>query len=320
MAHIPVMVKEVLDALRPHPTGCYLDGTVGGGGHSAAILAASAPAGRLLGTDADPRAIQVAADRLAPFGDRVVLRQCWLDQAADVARREGFAPLDGIVVDLGVSSNQLDTPERGLSFMRDGPLDMRFDQTQGITAAQLLGECDVAALARILKAYGEVAHAWRVAEAIWAARPVTTTTQLREVVAEAAGYRARARRAIHPATQVFQALRIAVNDELRRLAEALPRLIDTLAAGGRLAVISFHSLEDRIVKTAFRAAAADADDTDTDNSGLGFGAPKRLDAARPVARVRLVNKKPAVPRDDEVRQNPRARSARLRVVERIDVD
>ncbi len=314
MAHIPVMAQAVVETLRPHPAGRYLDGTVGGGGHSAAILTASAPDGRLLGTDADPRAIQAAAERLASFGDRVVLRRCWLDQAADVARREGFTPLDGIVVDLGLSSNQLDDPQRGLSFMRDGPLDMRFDQTQGITAAQLIGECDVAALARILKAYGEVPHAWRVAEAIWAARPVTTTSQLKEVVTGVAGSRAGARRAIHPATQVFQALRIAVNDELRRLSEALPRLIEALAPGGRLAVIAFHSLEDRIVKTVFRAAAADSDEDDAP----GFGVSKLPDAPRPVARVRLVNRKPLAPQEDEVRQNPRARSARLRVVERIE--
>ena len=318
MAHIPVMAKEVLEALRPHPAGHYLDGTVGGGGHSEAILTASAPDGRLLATDADPRAIQTAAERLAPFGERVVLRQCWLDQAADVAGREGFARLDGIVADLGLSSNQLDNPERGLSFMRDGPLDMRFDQTQGITAAQLIAECDVAALTHMLREYGEVAHAWRVAEAIWTARPVTTTAQLRDLVAGVAGYRAGARRAIHPATQVFQALRIAVNDELRRLADALPRLIETLAPGGRLAVISFHSLEDRIVKTAFRAAAMRADDTES--GALGFGASKRPDAPGLVARIRLVNRKPIVPQEDEVRNNPRARSARLRVVERVDVD
>lgn len=319
MAHIPVMAQAVVEALRPRPAGRYLDGTVGGGGHSEAILIASAPDGRLLGTDADPRAIQTAAERLAPFGERAVLRQCWLDQVDGVARREGFAPLDGIVVDLGLSSNQLDDPDRGLSFVREGPLDMRFDQTQGITAAQLISECDVTELTRILRDYGEVAQARRVAEAIWAARPVTTTTQLREVVSALAGHRPGARRAIHPSTQVFQALRIAVNDELRRLSDALPRLIDLLAPGGRLAVITFHSLEDRIVKTAFRAAAA-ADEDDADRGGLGFGAPKRADAPRRVARVRLVNKKPAVPQDDEVRQNPRARSAKLRVVERIHVE
>ncbi len=317
MAHIPVMVQRVVQALRPRPAGRYLDGTVGGGGHSEAILAASGPDGRLLGTDADPSAIQTAAARLAPFGDRVVLRRCWLDQAADVARREGFAPLDGIVIDLGLSSNQLDDPQRGLSFMREGPLDMRFDQTQGVTAAQWISECDVAELARILKEYGEVPRAWRVAEAIWAARPVTTTAQLRDVVAGVVGYRGRARRAIHPATQVFQALRIAVNDELRRLSAALPRLIDILAPGGRLAVITFHSLEDRIVKTTFRAAATSTETGDP--GGPGLGAPQRCHVPQ-LAQVRLVNKKPIAPGDDEVGRNPRARSARLRVVERIDVD
>lgn len=315
MPHIPVMTQEVIEALRPRPAGRYLDCTAGGGGHSEAILTASAPDGRLLATDADPRAIQTVASRLAPFGDRVTLRRCWLDQAADVARREGFVPLDGIVADLGLSSDQLDDPERGLSFMREGPLDMRFDQTQGVTAAQLIEACDVTELTRILRDYGEVAQARRIAEAIHAARPVTTTTRLRDVVAAVAGRRAPGRRPIHPATQVFQALRIAVNDELRRLSDALPRLIDILAPGGRLAVISFHSLEDRIVKTTFRAAAADPDAAD---AGPGFGAPPRRNAPGP-ARVRLVTRKPIAPGDDEARQNPRARSARLRVVERIHV-
>ena len=321
MAHVPVMLDAVIDMLRPRSGGRYLDATIGGGGHSEAILAASEPDGRLIGTDADASAISATADRLSRFGPRALLRQAWLDAAAGVAQAEGFTPLDGILVDLGLSSNQLDDPERGLSFMRDGPLDMRFDRTRGITAAELIRECDVAELTRILREYGEVVHARRIAEAIWAARPMTTTSQLSQVVENAErpqGHRPRpgsrpGSRTIHPATQVFQALRIAVNDELRRLTDALPGLIDALAAGGRLAVITFHSLEDRIVKTTFREASGGPDGED--DPAPGFGLP----VDRPAPSVRLVHKKPILPHEDEVRQNPRARSAKLRVVERIHV-
>ncbi|MCS7060085.1 MAG: 16S rRNA (cytosine(1402)-N(4))-methyltransferase RsmH [Anaerolineae bacterium] len=319
MIHVPVLLDEVVQALRPRATGRYLDATVGGGGHSEAILRASTPSGRLLATDADERAVQTAAERLQPFGPRVVLRRCWLDQAAHVAHTEGFVPLDGIVVDLGLSSNQLDDAERGFSFMRPGPLDMRFDRTQKLTAAGLINECDLEELVQILRDYGEVTRARRIAEAIWSARPLHTTDQLRTVVTHAAGARySTGRRPIHPATQVFQALRIAVNDELRRLETALPRLIETLAVGGRLAVITFHSLEDRIVKRAFRLAAGQDGGADADPRNLLAGR-QEMEAVQTAIRARLVNKKPILPTDEEIRQNPRARSAKLRILERIDV-
>jgi 16S rRNA (cytosine1402-N4)-methyltransferase len=215
----------------------------------------------------------------------------------------GLLPLDGALVDLGLSSNQLDDPQRGFSFMRDGPLDMRFDPTRGLSAAELINRSDVASLTQLLREYGEVERARHVAEAIWSARPMQSTSQLRDTVAGVV----RSRGHIHPATQVFQALRIAVNDELHRLWGALPSLIDCLAPGGRLAVITFHSLEDRIVKQAFREASTAKED----QPGFGSNGPAQ------VARVRLVNRKPIVPSDAEVASNVRARSAKLRIVEKL---
>jgi 16S rRNA (cytosine1402-N4)-methyltransferase len=302
--HTPVMFDEVLTALRPKPGGRYLDGTVGGGGHSEGILDRSSPDGRLLGTDADAQAITLAKERLNRFNGRVILQQAWLDEAPGLARQIGFTPLDGALVDLGLSSNQLDDAQRGFSFMRDGALDMRFDTTRGLSAAELINRSDVAQLAQILSEYGEVERPRRVAEAIWNARPIMTTAQLRDAVAGVARHRGH----IHPATQVFQALRIAVNDELRRLNEAMPNLLDCLAPGGRLAVITFHSLEDRIVKKAFRQAAMQME------AQPGFG----LRQPAPELRVRLVTKKPIVPSGAEVAINVRARSAKLRIVERLD--
>lgn len=302
--HIPVMFDEVMTALRPRSGGNYLDATVGGGGHTEGLLERSAPGGRVLGTDADPNAIARAGERLSRFGERVVLRQAWLDEAPALARELGLLPLDGVLVDLGLSSNQLDDPQRGFSFMRDGPLDMRFDPTRGLSAAELINRSDVASLVQLLNEYGEVERARRVAEAIWSARPMQTTAQLRDAVAGVA----RSRGHIHPATQVFQALRIAVNDELRRLLDTLPALVDCLAPGGRLAVITFHSLEDRIVKQAFREAST----TKVDQPGFGSDGPAQ------VARICLVNKKPIIPSDVEIAANARARSAKLRIVEKLN--
>lgn len=301
--HTPVLYHEVIQALQPVAGGRYLDATVGGGGHAEGILIASAPDGRVLGTDADGSAIERTAQRLALYGERVVLRQAWLGDAVNVARQLGMLPLHGILVDLGLSSNQLDDAERGFSFMRDGPLDMRFDVRRGVSAAELINQLDVAGLTQLLREYGEVERARRVAETIWAARPVQTTAQLRDVVAGVTRSRGR----IHPATQVFQALRIAVNEELRRLSDALPELMEALAPGGRFAVITFHSLEDRIVKRAFRAMSAEPDDQP------GFGAAQE----RASWRAQLVTRKPVEPTPEEVSSNPRARSAKLRVIEKV---
>jgi len=273
-AHVPVLLEEVLQGLRPQRGGRYLDCTVGGGGHAEALLRASAPDGLVLGSDADPEAIARARARLPD--DRLILRQAWLDETPDLARALGFAPLDGILIDLGVSSDQLAAPERGFSFMREGPLDMRFDRSQGVPAWLLIERMDIQSMTEILRAYGDVPNARQVAEAIWRARPITTTSRLREVVSSVA--RSRSAR-IHPATQVFQALRIAV--------------------------IAFHSAEDRIVKEVFRRAAR------AEVASPGFG----MCEAQP-ARLRVLTKTPIRPSASEIAHNPRARSARLRIAER----
>ncbi len=302
--HVPVLFDEVIRALQPRKGGRYLDCTLGGGGHTEGILDASAPDGRVLATDADAEAIARARERLSgAYADRLTLQQAWLDEAPALARALGFAPLDGVLVDLGLSSDQLDAAERGFSFMRDGPLDMRFDRARGEPAWALIENMDVQSLTEVLREYGEVRNARRVAEAIWQARPVVTTGQLRDIVVGVA--RTRSDR-IHPATQVFQALRIAVNDELRRLEQALPELIALLRPGGRIAVITFHSLEDRIVKEVFRREWRG----EVAQPGFGGGAD------RP-ARIRPVNKRPIRPSEAEVARNPRARSAKLRVAERV---
>ncbi|MDW8395630.1 MAG: 16S rRNA (cytosine(1402)-N(4))-methyltransferase RsmH [Anaerolineae bacterium] len=299
--HVPVLFDEVMRALQPRPGGRYLDCTVGNGGHAAGLLERCAPDGLVLGFDADPAAI--ARVRACIPDERLILHPCWLDEAPTRARQLGFAPVDGVLVDLGLSANQLEDPARGFSFMREGPLDMRFDPTAGISAAEWLDTTDLATLARVLREYGEVPNAMHVAQAIWRARPLRSTSQLRDVVADI--IKPRSRR-IHPATQVFQALRIAVNDELRRLREALPRLIDLLAEGGRIAVIAFHSLEDRIVKETFRHESM------PQAYSPGFG---KANASPP--RLKLLTRRPIMPSPEEIAVNPRARSARLRVAERI---
>lgn len=302
--HVPVLFDAVMAALQPRRGGRYLDCTVGSGGHTAGLLERCAPEGRVLGTDADPDAIARVRARL---GDHpcLTLRQAWLDEVPALARALGFVPLDGVLIDLGLSSDQLEDAARGFSFQREGPLDMRFDPTQGVPASAWLDRVDRLTLARVLREYGEVPNALRVAEAIWRARPIRTTTQLRDVVSGV--MRARSRR-IHPATLVFQALRIAVNDELRRLREALPQLMALLVPGGRIAVIAFHSLEDRIVKHTFRMAS---------RAGSGDGAAMAEDALPP---MRLLTPKPITPSPQEIALNPRARSARLRVAERLALE
>jgi 16S rRNA (cytosine1402-N4)-methyltransferase len=306
MTHSPVLFDEVLDALRPRAGGRYLDVTAGGGGHAAALLERCGPNGQLLATDADPHAVARVTERLRPFGGRASVARGWIDEAAAMADAAGMTPLDGILADLGLSSFQLAEAERGFAFMREGPLDMRFSAGTGSepSAAHLLNEADLDVLAGWLRAYGEIENPRRVAEAILGARPITTTTQLRDVVAGVA--RAGRRQRIHPATLVFQALRIAVNDELGRLQRALPDLIGALGPGGRLAVITFHSLEDRIVKVAFREAA-------TERTAIpGFGANQIEHAAA----VTILTHKPIEPSAAEIEANPRARSAHLRVVEK----
>jgi len=293
----------VLTFLAVRPGGTYIDATVGGGGHAAAILTASAPDGRLLGLDRDPAALEIARRRLAPFGDRALLRHGSFARLALLA--QDIAPVDGVVFDLGLSSLQLADPRRGFAFSREGPLDMRFDpEAGGPTAADLVNTLSVKELAEVLYRYGEERQARRIAEAIVAARPVRTTTELAEVVAAAVGSR---RGRIHPATRTFQALRIAVNRELDALAEALPQALDLLAPGGRLVVISFHSLEDRIVKRFLRRESRDCIcPPETPICTCGHR-----------ARLRVLTPKPVRPSPEEVAANPRSRSARLRAAQRL---
>ncbi len=302
---MPVLLSAVLEGLRPRSGMSFIDATLGAGGHAAALLEASAPDGRLLGFDRDAAALEVARRRLARFGDRVRVVHASYAQIGRLAPAHGFEAVDGILFDLGLSSLQLDDPARGFSFRFDAPLDMRFDPRHGITAAELVNELPEERLAALLREYGEERHARRIARAIVAARPVRTTGRLAEVVARAVP-RARHER-IHPATRTFQALRIAVNEELEALERALPQAVELLRPGGRLAVISFHSLEDRIVKRFMRREAQDC-----------LCPPEQLVCTcEHVARLRVITRKPIMATEEEIAANPRARSARLRLAERV---
>ncbi len=301
--HVSVLLDETLDGLRVKPGGRYIDGTVGGGGHSEAILA-GAPDAQLLGLDADAAALERAAIRLRPFGARVKLVHANFSRLGEVARASQFDRVDGIVLDLGLSSDQLADPERGFGFSGGGSLDMRFDQTRGQPAAELVNTLDQDELAELIYQYGEEPASRKIARAIVAARPITTTDQLASVVEKAIGRRGR----IHPATLTFQALRIAVNDELGSLLSVLPQATDLLISGGRLVVISFHSLEDRIVKEYLRSASQAPVVQPDDPPGTVYRpAVLRLPTAR----------KPIVASEAEVSSNPRARSAKLRIAEKI---
>jgi len=307
--HASVMPAEVLEFLQPFSGGLCLDGTLGGGGHARLILEASAPAGRLIGLDRDPAALRKAGEVLAPFGERVLLRHRNFSEADQVLSELGADGLDGMLLDLGVSSHQLDEESRGFSFRGDAPLDMRMDPTGGPTAADVVNGAAAEELARIFREYGEERWAGRIARRIVRVReeqPLTTTRQLAELVRDAVpGGRVPAR--IHPATRVFQALRIHVNGELEHVARGVARGIDLLNPGGRLVVISFHSLEDRIVKRLFLEEAR------------GCICPPRLPTCvcnhRP--RVELLTRKGVRPSEAEVEDNPRARSAVLRAVRRL---
>ena len=310
--HAPVLYQQALSALAPRAGGRYIDGTLGGGGHARGILEAAAPDGELLGLDRDPGALAKAAGRLAGFGGRVHLSQASFGDMALHAAALGWKRVDGILLDLGLSSLQLDDPTRGFSFRAEGPLDMRFDPGQGLTAAEIVNGWPTDDLAKVLRTYGEQPGAGRVAQAIVAARPIRTTTELAGVVARAGGRRRSRRDAsrggIHPATQTFQALRIAVNGELEELERGLESTTNLLEAGGRLVVISFHSLEDRIVKQFLRREETDCI-CPPQQPVCTCG--HRATLAVPVRRA-------IRPEAAETRANPRSRSARLRFAERLD--
>ncbi len=308
--HQPVLAEEVIKMLVPRPGSLHVDCTVGGGGHTERILEAASPDGRVLGLDADPAAVARVGERLARFGDRLVLRQANFRELGDVAPAAGFGAVDGILLDLGLSSFQLADADRGFGFRAGGPLDMRFDATHGEPASALLARLDEAALTDLLRRYGEEPHARRIARAIVDARavaPIDTAGRLAEVVEAAVPRRPGPRGRIHPATRVFQALRIAVNAELESLELVLAAALDLLRPGGRLVVLSYHSLEDRIVK---RFVAAER---------RGCTCPTRFPVCvcGRVPRLRPVGHQPAMPSDAEVAANPRARSARLRTAERL---
>jgi len=305
MSHIPVLLDEVLQMLLPagQPIERAIDGTVGAGGHTKALLKAGVQA--VLAFDLDPQAIELARDRLSDYRGRVHLICDSYQSMQDHARQLAWDSVDAILLDLGVSSMQLDTAERGFAFKHDGPLDMRFNkQSLYANAASIVNNASVDELADIFYRYGEERHGRRVARAIVEQRPFETTQQLADVIAAAIPKKMQGKN--HPATQVFQALRIAVNDELHVIEASLPLAIDLLRPGGRLAVISFHSLEDRIVKQVFKAAST---------AVVAPPGMASIEARRAV--VRLVNRKPVTPSEAEIEHNPRSRSSKLRVVEKI---
>jgi 16S rRNA (cytosine1402-N4)-methyltransferase len=307
--HHPVMVDRVIELLRPRQGGVYLDATLGLGGHAERLLEASGPDGRVIGVDRDPAALALARERLAWAGERLVTVAASFADLTAVAAAAGVDAADGVLYDLGVSSLQLDEPARGFSYRHDAPLDMRMDPTGGITAAEVVNTYPRAELARILREYGEDRHAGRIARFIDEARrrrPVRTTGELVELVKAAVPAAAR-RTGPHPARRAFQALRIEVNRELDALSASLPQAVDLLAPGGRLVVLSYHSLEDRIVKRALNAAA-----------GRDDQAPARLPvAAPPPARLAVLTRRPETPTAAEVAANPRAESAKLRAAEKL---
>jgi 16S rRNA (cytosine1402-N4)-methyltransferase len=308
--HLPVLLQETLDALAVVPGGSIIDGTLGGAGHACALLERTGPSGRLLGIDRDPEALARAAARLKDAPGAKVLVHGAHGEIRRLAEENGFGAVDGVLLDLGVSSDQLDTPERGFSFRFDGPLDMRMDPTRGASAADLLAQMDVQALADLLRRLGDEPQARRIAQAIQRARhqaPVDTTGRLAAVVAEALGGRKGPR---HPATRVFQALRMAVNRELEDLEQALEEGLRLLKPGGRMAVITFESITDRLVKQRFAAHAGRW-------VSLQQGG-ERWEGELPV--VTRVLRHPVEAGPEEMAANPRARSAKLRAVQRAEVD
>jgi 16S rRNA (cytosine1402-N4)-methyltransferase len=306
-SHVAVMAGEVVELLRPAPQRRYLDGTLGGGGHAEQILIASSPDGQLLGIDKDDEALAAARERLARFGARLIIRKESFSAAGQLLSQIGWASVHGVILDLGVSSHQLESGERGFSFRLSGRLDMRMDAQQALDAYQIVNTYSATELERILRDYGEEPHARRIAAAIVAARetkPIETTAELVDIVAR---LKAGRRREHHPATQTFQALRIAVNRELEELDRFLDRGYELLEPGGRMVVISFHSLEDRRVKTAFRKWSQDClCPPRTPRCLCGWS-----------RKARLLTKKPIVPSATEMATNSRARSAKLRAVEKI---
>jgi len=301
--HLPVLYETIITALQPKSSGLYIDGTLGAGGHSAGILEASAPDGQLLGLDLDPQALALARERLAPFGERAHIIQASYTQMRSEANKLGWQALDGILLDFGVSSMQLDTPERGFSFLHDGPLDMRFSPEASISAGELVNTLDEAELADIIYRYGEERLSRKIARIIVNNRPLFTTRALADLIQKHIGRPERN----HPATRTFQALRIAVNNELDSIQTVLPLALNLLNSGGRLAVISFHSLEDRLVKEYFRRESVDC-----------ICPPRQpVCTCEHKASLKELKRKPIEADEIEKLANPRARSAKLRIAEKL---
>jgi 16S rRNA (cytosine1402-N4)-methyltransferase len=302
-SHQPVLYHEIIHALQPKNAGHYVDGTLGAGGHACGILEASTPEGRLLGLDVDPQALALARENLAPYGQRARLLQASYDSLTETLREIGWDKVDGILLDLGLSSMQLDTPERGFSFQQDAPLDMRFDPGSPTSAADLVNSLPQDELADLIYRYGEERASRRIAQAIVKARPLRTTRQLAAVIEAVLPRKGH----IHPATKTFQALRIAVNEELDRVENVLPQAVAALKSGGRLAIISFHSLEDRIVKEYFRRESRDC-----------ICPPRQpVCTCGHKAKLKEITRKPIIPGEAEIAANPRSRSAKLRIAEKL---
>jgi 16S rRNA (cytosine1402-N4)-methyltransferase len=302
--HEPVMMPEIMQALNVQPGGRYIDGTLGEGGHSKEIIRAANPGGQVLGVDADPEAITVATKRLAEHDDAFRAVNTNFRDIRATALQYEFVPVHGVLFDLGVSSLQLDRESRGFSFRRADPLDMRFSLDQQISASNIVNEYAESELADIIFHLGEDRAARRIANAIVRHRPLNTSLELAELIEKVNPRRGKR---THPATRTFQAIRIAVNDELSALETALEQAVSLLGQGGRLAVISYHSLEDRIVKNFIRKQASDCI--------CPPGTP--ICRCDHLATLKMISRRPQIPTDSEIGANPRARSAKLRVAERV---
>ncbi len=304
--HIPVLYHEIINALAPYSGGLYIDGTLGAGGHAMGILAASVPDGKLLGIDLDPQALVIANRHLSVFKDRVFVRQGTYVDMASFVKEIGWLFVDGIILDLGVSSIQLDTKERGFSFLYDAPLDMRFGDQTSFNAADLVNSLAENDLANIIWKYGEEKYSRKIARIICQNRPINTTFELANLVKKAYGNQYSQ---IHPATRTFQAIRIAVNQEMQAIESVVPQAIRLLKPGGKLAIIAFHSLEDRIVKSIFRTESKDC-----------ICPPNQpICTCNHIKSIKEVNRKPIEASSEEITNNPRARSAKLRIAEKLNL-
>ncbi len=302
--HTPVLLEEVIDSLGVRAGGAYIDCTVGEGGHAEAVLDRAAGEVRLLGIDLDAEALETARRRLGGHGERAVLAEGSYRDLRELATGRGFVPANGVLLDLGVSSLQLESARRGFSFSRSGRLDMRFGASQRTSAHEVVNGESESGLGEIIRRYGEEKRPMRIARAIVAARPIETTVELAEVVSSAVGGR---RGGVHPATRTFQAVRMAVNEELQNLERGLAQAVEVLAAAGRLTVISYHSLEDRMVKGFMRTAQSEC--------VCPPAVPECVCDHEPT--LRLLNRRVIRPAAAELRINPRSRSARMRVAERL---